>query len=230
MVRTMQSLIKNSLRLATAVLLVGQVGLASAGQNIFKIYAPGMRATTVPVTAPTYATLNPNDMGATVALSANNLAMTGIDGDAVRATIGHSSGKWYFETTIGATSGVWPGSVGVMNATGALRIATPSTGYYLFCPQPGPILVYSGGYSGYGTAMSTGSTIGVAVDLDNSKITFYENGVSQGVGFSGSSFPAGTYYPAIAAASPAATSGFSVNFGATPFKYSVPAGYNAGWY
>jgi hypothetical protein len=78
----MKTLVRNGLLSVTALLLVGQTGRAGAGQELFKIYTPGVRATTsAPAAPPVYAMLNPGDKGSTITLSSGNLAMSGNTGD-----------------------------------------------------------------------------------------------------------------------------------------------------
>lgn len=73
----------------------------------------------------------------------------------------------------------------------------------------------------YGSTYKEGDTIGVAYSFSNNTITFYKNGVSQGVVPTGidSSNPVypvlSNYYPSSA----------QFNFGRTEFKYGVPDGY-----
>ena len=52
----------------------------------------------------------------------------------------------------------------------------------------------NGGSSAYGASFGNGDIIGIALDMDNTSITFYKNGSSQGVAWSNIS--AGTYSPA----------------------------------
>ena len=78
---------------------------------------------------------------------------------------------------------------------------------------------YSGvSASSYGSSYAAGDVIGVAVG--NGSITFYKNGVSQGVAFSSLT---GTFTPAIWEV----ICTVSVNFGQQPFKYTIPSGYVA---
>jgi hypothetical protein len=62
--------------------------------------------------------------------------------------------------------------------------------------------------------------IGTALDLDTGTITFYKNGVSQGVAYTGIS---GTFTPMVLLN----TSSNSINFGQRPFAYTPPSGYVA---
>lgn len=56
--------------------------------------------------ANTYATLNPSDKDAAITLSGGDLTMSSATNAwrSVRATIGKSSGKWYWEVTNSTTS------------------------------------------------------------------------------------------------------------------------------
>ncbi len=84
----------------TAQLLYAWNGL----QAIIGDALNGGTATTI-VSGLSFATLNPSDKGSAVTLSNSNLTATFSGGNgAVRATIGKSSGKWYWE--IAVTSGV----------------------------------------------------------------------------------------------------------------------------
>ena len=50
----------------------------------------------------TYCTWNPLDKGSGLVLSQGNLRIKSVTNDFVRATIGMTSGKWYYEETVGA--------------------------------------------------------------------------------------------------------------------------------
>ena len=146
----------------------------------------------------------------------------------VNGTISVTSGKWYWEITNSSASqladiyGIWQTDT----ATGGVR---PGAGGY-----PGQT-ANSWGYYGngnfynnasgtaYGATFSNGDVIGVALNLDDGELTFYKNGVSQGVavtGLSGRFAPCGTSgltsYP---------STGSVYNFGVKPFTYTAPSGY-----
>ena len=140
------------------------------------------------------------------------------------ATIGVSSGKWYWEVTasnlsgslmvgitkdtdIGATTGanVYPG------------ISANSYGYIASGTK------YNNNAStGYGAAYTTNDVIGVALNMDAGTLTFYKNNTSQGTAFSSLS---GTYLPSLGVNS--SPSAFIANFGQRPFAYSPPTGFVA---
>jgi hypothetical protein len=142
----------------------------------------------------------------------------------VTATIGVSSGKWYWEVLTAAFSGTKSHVIGVdsdANASGTNGLIEAGNRYSYASFNGNK---YSGATgSSYGATYDIGDTVGVALDLDSGSITFYKNGVSQGVAFTGLS---GAYYPAISD-----TGGGNVtltaNFGQRPFAYPAPSGFKA---
>ncbi len=177
----------------------------------------------------TYATWNPYDKGAGVTLSNNNttvaIATTPNDGGGVRSTIGKSSGKWYWEVTVGGSQGY--SLTGVATAAANVNSGTywaATTAGYGYYAATGT--KYNGGSIAYGTASSPGTVIGVALDMDSGTLTFYRNGVSMGVAFTGLS---GTFYAAEGNNTLNVTLS-TTNFGTSPFVYAVPSGYNSGLY
>lgn len=159
-------------------------------------------------------TWNPADKDSGVTLSGGNLTASIVhsssSGSAVRGTAGKSSGKWYFEVTITATSGLT--SIGVANSsmplTNSVGEELNSWGYYSSGRVAHGAAIASGG------AYSSGDVIGVALNMDAGSVTFYKNGVSQG-GFSGLT---GTIYAAISASNLGSTTA-TANFAGTPFIY-----------
>lgn len=178
---------------------------------------------TVTVTPATTVTLNPSDKAASVTLSGSNMIATvaASNQGGVRATSGKSSGKWYWEVTIGGASASH--SVGISNSSETLsgEVGNSVNGWgYRF-----DAVKLHGTAAYYGAGFSVGDVIGIALDLDSGTIEFFKNGVSQGVAFTGVS---GTVYPAVfltynAAFSTSAT----FNFGATSFSYSAPTGFSS---
>lgn len=172
----------------------------------------------------TYATLNPSDKDADITLSNGDLTASHNAGtyDSVRATLGKSSGKWYWEVTCGAM-GAYE-IIGIMTASGGLNgyIGADAYGWSYWSDAR---KFNNGSQAAYGASFTNGDVIGIALDMDAGTITMYKNGVSQTQMYSGIT---GTVYPAVCLA------GFSTNltcnFGASAFAYSPPSGYNAGVY
>lgn len=179
-----------------------------------------------------YAVWNQLDKGAGIALSNGNRTDTASAAATVRATIGKSSGKWYWE--INADAALNDSLYGVANASAGLAIAlgldANGWSYYSASGNTYNNLVATA----YGALWTTADKIMVALDMDNGKVFFGKNGVWQASGnpatganpaFSGLT---GTIFPA---------NGYNVtpgagttNFGATAFTYVVPAGFNSGMY
>ena len=207
-----------------------------------------------------FATLNPNHRGTALgdaSFSEGNLKHQGTTSGGNYpysfSTIAASQGKWYAEfkvasdpstTMIGIASGIADSFLG---GTGSAK------GYALYGNSGN--LFESGSGSSYGSALSVGDILGVAMDLDNNKLYFSKNGTfhnsgdptsgSTGTGAVSITAPAdngtGVYHFACGKAGTATTS-IQANFGAPPFtissgnsdanghgnfEYAVPSGYYA---
>jgi hypothetical protein len=139
-----------------------------------------------------------------------------VHGQFAYGTISVSTGKWYFEYLINNTGGGGAG-VGVANYDHANNLYSLERNYQ-----------YSGNKSNgtstsYGASYTSGSVIGVALDMDTGSLTFYKNGVSQGVAFtdlltlgSVSIFGSGDN-----------SSNFTINAGQRPFAHPAPSGFKA---
>lgn len=80
----------------------------------------------------TYATLNPSDKDSAITLSGGNLTMSSATNAwrSVRATIGKSGGKWYWEVTNTTSSNpYWVRGIGNSSATLADRVGIDSNGW-----------------------------------------------------------------------------------------------------
>jgi len=167
------------------------------------------------------ATLNPLDNGGLTISNGNLDYIRPSNGyTAARATIGMSSGKWYWEQTI---------------------VGSPNAGIFAGISDGGVLPTYPGqtaasyGYSydgdkytnnsasAYGASYTTGDVLGIAFDADAGTLTFYKNGSSQGSAFT--SLTSGPYFPTFS--SYLANAGSNVNFGQRAFAYSAPSGFKA---
>ena len=177
-----------------------------------------------------FATLNPLDMGSLYPnVSEANLKF-GVSNNswtAIRATIGVSSGKWYWEITpLTAPSTNWFMN-GIKDVTESIPAGTSeyvgkTSGSYAYYGLDGRKFNNATAVS-YGAAYGVGDVIGVALDMDAGTLTFYKNNVSQGVAYSGLT---GTFAPALSLLGGTGTENTeAVNFGQRPFKYTPPTGY-----
>ncbi len=175
-------------------------------------------------TAANYCTLNPLENPAGFTLSGGNLDMSGANAwRGTRATIGVTSGKWYWEYV--HTSATAGGGTGISTQAGYTwaQMATADPGTY----SGGWIYIYTGqkgnsnSYVAYGAAFTQNDVIGVAFDADAGTLVFYKNGVSQGTAYTG--LTSGPYFPTDGGA----FGGNVYNFGQRPFAYTPPSGFVA---
>ena len=173
-----------------------------------------------------YAVMNPLDLASTSTVISNGnlkVSHTGAVWNADRATMGVSSGKWYWEVIVSVVGYTFAGGVmktelAILNNTFPGNNSYPSGssfGYYFTGSKYGGGLVNAA----YGASYTNGDTIGTALDLDAGTITFYKNGVSQGVAWTGLS---GEFAPSTGLYN---TSNHLVNFGQQPFRYTPPTGH-----
>jgi len=137
------------------------------------------------------------------------------------ATMGVTSGKWYWE--------VIPQNSGNQFTIGIAKDGYDWTTYlgsnaFGWSYEGGSGVKYTNGSSSaYGATYTTNDVIGVAFDADAGTLTFYKNNTSQGTAFTG--LTSGPYYPACGVSNLNTTAVF--NFGQRPFAYTPPAGFLA---
>ncbi|SCY72110.1 F5/8 type C domain-containing protein [Paenibacillus polysaccharolyticus] len=168
-------------------------------------------------------TLNPNDTGSGFTLSNGNLTfVSATDYRAIRATHGKSYGKWYWEVRYDA--GVRNVHIGISNKQFSLsgNFVPDSTNWRTYYGNTGNKYPENTTYS---TVWDVGNVIGVALDLDNGTLEFYKNSVSMEVSHTNIKL-LGEVFPTLGSFSGSSKT-VSINFGATPFVYSVPSGFKA---
>ena len=195
-------------------------------------------------TSPTnanYAVLNPL-FGSTNTISNANLTISGTtSGNTQRiGSLGVSSGKWYFETTM--ATNVTAGSdfiAGISNLAGNLTTnytGQASDSYAAYAYGSNTFLqklnntVFTNTSA---TQVVSGDVIGIAFDLDNLKFWISKNGVwvDSGDPAAGTNsqytVTSGTYIPSCRASGGATNSSANFNFGQRPFSYTPPTGFVA---
>jgi len=177
-------------------------------------------------TAANYAVLNPlKTNSSTCTLSDGNLKATfpsGAAGGIAMSTIGVSSGKWYWELTVGGTDGATQPKSGVIPASTFTESSSSlDVGTYGYVYGRDGDKTILGTKSAYGASFTTNDIIGYALDMDAGTLVCYKNNTSQGTLASGIS---GTIAPALTA-----YNGYSqtINFGQRPFAYTPPTGFVA---
>uniref|UniRef100_A0A6M3J4H4 Putative tail fiber protein n=1 Tax=viral metagenome TaxID=1070528 RepID=A0A6M3J4H4_9ZZZZ len=184
-----------------------------------------------------YATWNSADKTATVTLSGGDLVTTGgTPQGSVRATMGKSSGKWYWEITYTNSE----------TSNGFIMLGVGDSGVpiglsdYMGDDPDGYAYRQNGQKennntpASYGNSFTQADVIGVALDMNSGKIWFSKNDVWQNSGdpaagtgeaYSGIS---GTFYPMITLDPQFTTVIATANFGASAFAGTVPSGFTSG--
>lgn len=177
-----------------------------------------------------YAEWNDAKRHQTITLSNGNLTAIGSSDQttngAVLATIGKSSGKWYWEITVSISIGQAHGASTTGEALDAGVGFANLSGKRVYYSQTGNAYLPD---TAYGASYGAGDRLGFALDMDAGTLTAYRNGVSQGVLVSGLS---GVFYPysIVSSVNPGTPAQITANFGQTAFVYAVPAGFNPGLY
>jgi hypothetical protein len=168
-----------------------------------------------------YCTLNPLQKGSTVNIANGNLDVsnsTAGGAGKILGTVGVSSGKWYAEATMSGGGGMPGIAEFTANTSQYPGGDAQSWGY-----NNGGDKYHNGANAAYGASFTTNDVIGLALDMDGGSITFYKNGVSQGVAYStGISGKTITF-----AGRGDTTTTESWNFGQRPFAYTAPSGFKA---
>ncbi len=170
---------------------------------------------------------SPSDKSAGMVLSNGNRTTDGSDGGVVRATVGKSSGKWYWEITPQAGP---ERDVGIANSTHTLATYCGGTANSWAYYGGDGNKYTNGGGAGYGATFGAGDVIMFALDMDNGKVWFGKNGTWQASGNPAAGTNAaftgltGTIYPCIGGGD----NGVAIaNFGASAFTYTLPSGFSA---
>ena len=166
-----------------------------------------------------YATLNPLRCLSAITLSNGNLnlAYASASTGHVSATVGVSTGKWYWEYTPSSEGNMIGISDEILLPTQYIGQTSTTWGYF----GRDSHIYNNGSTTTYGTTWGAGDTVGVAFDATNRNLSFYKNGVYLGIAASGIS--AGVYYPAFSRGSN--TPYGNANFGQNPFKFPPPEGF-----
>lgn len=140
-------------------------------------------------------TWNPLDKNANMTLSNNDLTArnsAGSDGHmSIRSVTGYSSGKYYAEITT-VFSGAWA-IVGIGTPSANINSYAGCDNYsYSWQSAAGGVIYHEAGYVNYNVSFGTNNAVGILLDMDAKTLTFYKNGVSQGLAASG--IHAGTYH------------------------------------
>jgi hypothetical protein len=212
----------------------GSMGAEQAGYNSLGVTNSSIGAIVAKKVVPrTYATWDTDRSNSNIVFSNNKLTTSWTIDDqlAAIATIGRSSGKWYWEivcNTLPTPLFERSTSAGIGTAN-ISRYLNPGIDAYGWTVQFAGAAMHGGVLKPYGTTFVDGDVAGFALNMDNGEITVYRNGVSQGVMYNGLSE---YVYPVVGGTGRYGSEviSFTANFGQSAFTYSVPSGYNPGLY
>ena len=177
-----------------------------------------------------YATFNPLQRSyGTIAYSDGNLVATNSDNNwnAIGATMGISTGKWYWEYTSGDQNSFFGFQVPTINYSAINpQDVIAAAGSVLICDD-NQYKIDNNTRVAYGSiGHPSGTVVGIAVDMDAGTVTYYKNGVNLGtINWTSSVAYGKTVIPiAIVYYNNTVT---RVNFGQRPFAYTAPTGYKA---
>ena len=163
-----------------------------------------------------YATLNPLITKSTTTISNGNLDVTSSGQTNAVSSIVPSSGKWYFEITLGTI---------VTNSFIGLFGTTPLNSSYLLYGINGYGFLNTGWGSATNTVTGTGvagDVIGLAFDVDGKTLEFYKNGSSIGT-ISGWTYVEN--WSIGVSANTTISTPWVFNFGQRSFSYTPPTNY-----
>ncbi len=144
------------------------------------------------------------------------------NGGQARSITAFNSGLRYVEVRlISRQSASLSPSFGLISAAATTSTSVVASDIFYWWGGGTPSVWVNGSGTNYGSAWSIGDVLGMLVDMNAGTVTFYRNGVSQGVAIS--NLPAGSYhiFARTAGSSINSVATFSANFGATPFAFPV---------
>lgn len=176
-----------------------------------------------------YSTLNfltPSKLISTLngCLLAKDTRPTGLSGDYALGNFEATAGlsiKWYFEATFSQSGTVstlyFPG----VGWSAQNTVSTTQVYYYRSDGQKN----INGTISAYGSSYTSNDVIGVALDQSAGTLTFYKNGVSQGVAATGLTQSLYPLFYLLHEQAKSWVTQYDCNFGQYPFVYTPPAGH-----
>lgn len=216
----------HGLTTGTAYTIAGANDAAYNGSKTITSTGADTFTYTVTVTGAGTTTLNPADKSANITLSSGDLVATDNLSDGgyygVRGTVSKTAGKWYWEVTVG--SGL-PSSaavqIGVAKNTHTLAAFLGSAAGGWGYGNTGGRSNEGSSTVGWGATFTSGDVIGVALDMDSGKLSFYKNGALVGESATGIT---GTIFPAV---SLGVGRSVTMNFGGSAFAHTAPSGFAA---
>ena len=207
----------------TAYTIAGASEAAYNGSKTITATGTDTFTYTVSVTSAPTTTWNPSDKNASITLSGGDLVATaGVTGGflGVRGTVGKASGKRYWEVTATTVGGSGQMEIGIAKVGASLSGSSSVVADTWAYASSGMVSENQDFEFGYATYV-TGDVIGVALDMDTGRVTFYKNGAlvkATETAFSGTLYPYVALYDSNVS---------TVNFGGSAFAQTAPSGFAA---
>ena len=179
-----------------------------------------------------YATLNPTEtIVNSSSLSDGNLTQPGYGGTGgssynAIATMGVSSGKWYWECKL--TTRTQTGSLaGICGPGVSGNLSRDFYGYYEANGNKYSCAAGAGSFTtaAFGSAWNTGVVLGIAFDADAGTLAYYLAGTLVGTAFTGISSTSHSWFPCSTGSG--GQDGMTFNFGQSSFAYTPPTGFKS---
>jgi hypothetical protein len=159
-------------------------------------------------------------------LDATGFSVSGNRNKSITATIGVTSGKWYWEVAVISVDNAPSCMIGISSKSSPNELGDyPGANSFGWSYYANNGTKNNGTQLSYGASYTAGDVIGVALDIDNGTLTFYKNNISQGTAYTG--LTNGPYYPAIGHGGSLQAFVTSTNFGQRQWAYQAPAGFKA---
>ena len=181
--------------------------------QVFAITYPGARTKTVSELRGLW---NQYDTSGNLAVQAGRQTTVWNSGGMGRGVTPRSSGIYQFETQLAGGAG-FGGAFGIADSVAPLTtsVGSSGTGYGVGYVNSGAKAVV-GSQIAYGASWTTGDVVGTVCDFTAGTVTFYKNGVSQGV--AASTLAGKTVYPASGSTN---NSGAIITLRPTGFTYPI---------
>jgi len=172
-----------------------------------------------------FVTLDPSFSGGLTLSDGNLVARSdGVTSRAVGTTAIplDATGQYYFAGEItGQGSGSHPFYIGIQAASGE---GAGGTNQLWYRAEIGEIQDEAATWTSYGSSFTVGDEVGVLVDMDADTVTFYKNGVSQGVAFDNISTRLSSAFLPKFKTNNISGDEWTAKFGAQGYKYPAPVG------
>lgn len=204
------------------LMAAGQATITAMQASSGKYTAVSSAATLTVNPAPVAVTWSTDAPSTYYGISADKLTVDEANGNRFAlATVGKSSGKWYWEVTL-TVANPYYADMGV-GTTGSVSGFSGIRQDYINS-NGGYIVSGSGGYGNVANSnFAPGDVVAFAFDADNHTLAFYRNNVYQRT-LPG--LPSGIQYPAVGLeGGNGVVNHFTANFGAAGFKYTPPTGF-----